>query len=308
MPGIGYAYKGERVDCPVCDSPDHETICRMDRRLKRLDTSLCGHCGLFFTNPMPTDAELDLYYRYQYRLDYQFALFRPRSRHMAKKNAEAVRRAEVLTPHIGDRAVRFLDFGCGSGELVRHMGASGHEAVGLEPGETYSKHGAEALKSDVIGPHARIDHGAWQAVDYGAGAFDVISALHVVEHLRDPLGALRAMHHWLAEDGILYLEVPNLQGYRLKGFENFHFAHVLGFSRDTLIYAASRAGFVVLESKSATSLLLRKRRPEDPAEPPDIDLAATVVRNRAEYGQPMKLKAYLSYHLARARYRLLQAG
>lgn len=307
VPGIGYAYVGESIDCPVCDSPDHETICRIDRRMKRLDTSLCSHCGLFFTNPMPTDAELNLYYRHQYRLDYQFALFRPRSRHMAKKQAEASHRAEVLAPHIGGRNLRFFDFGCGSGELVRFMGAAGHEAVGLEPGDIYSKHGADALKSDFIGPHARIDHGAWQNVDYGSGAFDVISALHVVEHLRDPLGALRSMHHWLADDGILYLEVSNILGYRLKGFENFHFAHVLGFSRDTLIFAAWRAGFVVAEEKSATSIIFRKRCGSDPAEPPDIDIAATAARSRIEYGRPVKLKAYLSYHLARARYRLLQA-
>ena len=257
---------------------------------------------------MPTDRELDQYYRNQYRLDYQFALFRPSGRHVARKEAEAARRFAALAPHLPEGGARFLDFGCGSGELVRRMGREGHEAVGLEPCETYSAHGSAALRSEMVGPHARIDHGAWQHVDYADGSFDAISALHVIEHLRDPIGALKVMHRWLAPDGVLYLDVPNLQGYELKGIENFHFAHVLGFSRDNLIHAAWRAGFAPLASESATSILFRKRRPDDPEGAPGIDLAGTAARNRAEHGRGTSIGAYLAYHLRRVRYRLLRAG
>lgn len=288
LPFTRYPYRGETVACPVCGAPGAETVARRDRRLKRLDTALCTECGLFFTNPMPTEAELAAYYRDTYRRDYQLAFLRPGSRHVAKKEAEAARRLAVLARHRDmTPPLRVLDFGCGSGELVRHMAGAGHDAHGFEPGVAYAAHAA-GLGS------VEIRTGRWSEMDYPEGGFDVITCLHVLEHLREPVAALGVMAGWLKPDGLLYLEVPDMQGYALKGFEHFHFAHVLGFSGDNLLLAAQRAGLGLAAREAPTSLVLSKAAPEAV-----IDLPATVARNRAEYGRGIGPATYLGYHLRR---------
>lgn len=299
IPFTRYDFTGRRVDCPVCGSAEHETIARLDRRLKRLETSLCGNCGLFFSNPMPNPEELAAYYREQYRADYQFAFARPGAKHVAKKRAEAARRYATLAPHFRKTKVTFLDFGCGSGELVQKFAEMGHVARGFEPGDAYAEFGAGLARQAEAGRDITIDRGLWQELDYASGSFDVITALHVIEHLAEPIAALRKIEVWLAPEGIAFIEVPNLQGYALKGFEHFHFAHVLGFSRDNLILAAAKAGLVVEEIVSATGLILRKRREGEAEIPTPIDLAATVEKNAADYGAPFALLPYLAHHARR---------
>ncbi|GIX13607.1 MAG: hypothetical protein KatS3mg118_1566 [Paracoccaceae bacterium] len=297
IPLLPYPFRGEPVPCPVCGSEQAEVIARIDRRLKRLTTVLCGHCGLFYSNPMPTQAELDAYYRHMYRRDYQFARSGPGARHVAKKEAEARRRHDALARRFDlSRPRRFLDFGCGSGELVRHFAAQGHAAHGFEPGVAYAAHAAGAGSVEIR-------TGSWAEMDYPEAHFDIITCLHVLEHLRDPVGALAAMARWLAPGGLIWVEVPDMQGYPLKGFERFHFAHVLGFSSDNLVLAGQRAGLGLVERLAPTSILFARGAPAA-----EIDLAATVARNRAEYGRGISLPAYLGHHarrvLRRARLRL----
>lgn len=302
LPFTGYPYHGETVACPVCRSGRRSPISRFDRRLKLLPTVMCDDCGLFFTNPMPTEAELDAYYRTQYRLDYQFALGRPGQRHMRKKQREAERRHATLAPFLPEAGARLLDFGCGSGELVRHFAARGHSATGLEPGADYARHAMETAPEKGA---FRIDNAPWREAAYPEGAFDVVTMLHVLEHLPDPVAALAAAHRWLAPEGLLLVEVPNMQGYALKCFERFHFAHVLGFSRDNLIHAARLASFEPAREFEPTSILFAKagRGPREAA----IDLEATAARNRAEYAKPIALAAYLKHHSRRLARRLSRA-
>jgi SAM-dependent methyltransferase len=210
IPLTPYSFQGDEVPCPVCGASGAEPMARIDRRLKRLTTVLCGTCGVFYTNPMPTQAELDAYYRDTYRRDYQF---------------------------------------------VRHFAVHGHQAHGFEPGVAYAAHAAGAGSVEIR-------TGTWAGMDYAEGSFDAITCLHVLEHLREPVAALRAMARWLTPDGLLYLEVPDMQGYELKGFEHFHFAHVIGFSSDNLVLAGKNAGLGVVERLKGTSILFSKAAPE----------------------------------------------
>ncbi len=294
IPFVPYRYEGERIDCPVCDAPERVVAATFDRRLKPLRTVVCTSCGLFYTDPMPTEAELSRYYADEYRADYQFAGLRPRHTHLRKKEREAERRLADIVLHCGDAPRRTLDFGCGSGELVHRLARAGHHAVGLEPGRAFSNFAA--TQAEGLGT-CRIDGGTWRDADYAPGSFDIITAYHVLEHLREPIAALRRIGEWLADDGRLFLEVPNMQGYPLKCFEHFHFAHVLGFSRDNLLLAAHRAGFTLVATKSGTSFVLRKSASGDQA--PAIDLAETVRRNVADYVRPVPWGDYALHHLKR---------
>jgi 2-polyprenyl-3-methyl-5-hydroxy-6-metoxy-1,4-benzoquinol methylase len=45
--------------------------------------------------------------------------------------------------------------------------------------------------------------------DEGTGAFEIVTCLNVLEHLRDPLTALRTLRSVLTEDGIVAIVVPD---------------------------------------------------------------------------------------------------
>ncbi len=289
LPLAPYPYRGVRGDCPVCGSPDHAPIARIDRRWKRLTTELCGACGLFFTDPMPTEAELAAYYARAYRLDYQGVLGRPPKRQARAKAREAEMRRAVIERRLAPApGARMLDIGCGAGDLVAALAAAGYDAHGLEPGEGFARAGAERLPG-------RIRQGGWAEA---AGAWDVVVCLHVLEHLPRPMAALAAMRRLLAPGGALYLEVPNMQHYEPKGTERFHFAHVLGFSGDTLKHAAARAGFRLLAEEQPTSLLLVDAADPRGREMP-VDLAATAAANRRDYGARLGPAGYLAYQAGR---------
>lgn len=281
-PFTPYPYEGERVACPNC-SGQSEAIANLDRKWKLLPTDVCTSCGLFFTNPMPREDELEDYYASTYRSTYKLVFTAVPDTYTEKRRAEADNRAGIIANLFDDAraAKRSLDLGCGLGTLVEALEKRGFDSYGFEPGELWSQH----LKND------RIVRGNWRNVDFAAGSFDLVSIIHVLEHLRAPLSCLGKVHKLLKDDGLLWVEVPDMQAYGTKGRKRFHFAHVLGFSRDNLIDAAFRCGFVpvkeitkeqIKKRRNQVSVVFRKALPGDSI---DIDLTGTANKNRREYGR-----------------------
>ncbi len=229
LPLTPYPYQGRRDACCLCGSGASLPLASHDRRLKRLTSVVCAGCGLVRTDPMPTEAELAAYYRWNYRADYQFVAGRPPRRHLQRTRAEAVRRADLLALPPG---ARVLDFGSGSGEFLAEGQRRGWTMLGVEPGESYAAH-ARGLGVRVL-----------PALDQAQGPFDAVTAHHVLEHLRDPLAALRALAALLAPGGVAYLSVPDMGPAPKPAFERLHFAHVHGFVPATLDLLAARAGLV----------------------------------------------------------------
>ncbi len=235
IPLTAYSYKGEAVSCNLCGSGHALTICRTDRRLKQLRTVCCEQCGLVRTDPMPTEAELEEYYAGEYRLDYQFALKgAPPRFHQTRSQREAEARFALLRPILSHGA-RLLDFGSGSGEFLGLAARAGLRVQGLEPGESFAAYSRKAHG-------VAVETGTWQQAEYAPGAFDVITANHVLEHLREPVSAMRQLASWLADEGVIHISVPNVMGERARSFHHFHFAHVHSFSPQTLLWAGMMAG------------------------------------------------------------------
>lgn len=249
LPLTAYPYDGEHIACPLCGHDTAKPVSGIDRRLKFLPTVVCEGCGLLYTNPMPTEAELDWYYRRLYRLDYQLVLS-PSKRHRRKRQREAARRIakldDLLAPGISS-----LDFGAGSGELVEAMCDLGFDAYGFEPGESYSSDARLRLGD-------RIETKLWKDIVH-VETFDLVTCYHVLEHLRDPLAALRAAAGWLKPNGLLHVEVPDTMAILdRKGFGGLHFAHVIGFNRHNLELLGAMAGFSALRVVAPTSIVFRK--------------------------------------------------
>jgi SAM-dependent methyltransferase len=101
---------------------------------------------------------------------------------------------------------RWLDIGCGRGELLNILNDSGIKGLGLEPNE-YSVSECRARGLEVI--HGDTTH--LETLDF-SGHFDVVSMMQVAEHLdiEDLVATVGQIASRLAPDGLLILEFPNI--------------------------------------------------------------------------------------------------
>ena len=234
LPFTPYPYRGERVACDLCGSTEVEVICEHDRRFKRLRTVACVGCGLMRTDPMPTAAEVAKYYEATYRWDYQFASRTPSRRHLGRSRREAAHRLEHLAPALRPGA-RILDFGSGAGVFLGMAAAAGFAVQGIEPGRDYANYAHDTFGVEVISD-------VWEHIDQPLGPFDVITTVEVLEHLRRPVQALRWLESLLADDGVIYVTVPNMAPTKRETFRLFHFAHLHNFTPTTLLWAGEVSG------------------------------------------------------------------
>lgn len=97
---------------------------------------------------------------------------------------------------------RSLDVGCGNGILLKYMEFLGYEAHGVE----ISEWAAEYARREVGATHVTTGT-LWDAA-YPDNHFGLVTVVHVLEHLDDPVRLLEEALRVLEPGGMLYVEVP----------------------------------------------------------------------------------------------------
>jgi SAM-dependent methyltransferase len=151
-------------------------------------------------------------------------------------------------------AGRVLDLGCGGGQVAAELRASGRFVVGVDrdpPAETTN----------------RVDRLVAADLDMGLpreaaeeGPFDIVLALDVLEHLRDPDRLLRELHDVCSPEATLVASIPNIGHWypRLRiGVGRFDYdhrgildaTHLRFFTWRSFSGLAYRAGWLVEERR-----------------------------------------------------------
>jgi SAM-dependent methyltransferase len=217
--------------CPLCG---HDRSTLFDRRVhfgRLVSNRLCARCGLVFQTPRMTAEEAEAHYAAEYRKTIQGS-----EGPIAKDlNFQAMRAGLLIHFLKGKvrRVERHLDIGCSAGILLQQIQqAYGAQETGVEPGDAYRRY----ARGQGLEVHASLDE-----VEAGGRRFDLVSLIHVLEHLPDPVGYLvKLREQVLAPGGRLLLEVPNLYFH-----DSFEFEHLYAFSRRTLNETLRKAGFQV---------------------------------------------------------------
>ncbi|MCK5114004.1 MAG: class I SAM-dependent methyltransferase [Phycisphaerae bacterium] len=100
------------------------------------------------------------------------------------------------------RTDRIIDYGCGSGLLVKYLCRAGYNAVGYDP---YSKeHGDPAVLESQ---------------------YDVLIAQDVIEHAADPREALKMLGSLVTPEGLIAIGTPNAAGIDFSHAAHIHPLH-----------------------------------------------------------------------------------
>jgi len=112
--------------------------------------------------------------------------------------------AGYLLPHLAD-GQRLLDVGCGPGtltvDLARRVGPTG-AVVGIDLSAAVVQEATGYATAQEVG-NVTFRTGDFRELDLAAGSFDVVHAHQVLQHLRDPVGALAAMGRLARPGGIV---------------------------------------------------------------------------------------------------------
>lgn len=221
--------------CWACGGTD-----TTDRHLAGFHVTECADCGLVF-QPLRTRADLVRLYGDEY-----FAVYEDDRAYDADERArwrEAERRLELVRRY--RPRGRLLEIGSAAGFFLAAARAAGYDVLGVEPSAQVARRSATRFGIEVR-PLTIED------AEIEGGAFDVVCAWHVLEHLPKPQPVLERLERALGSGGYLILEVPNIRSARAqrererwRPLDLRH--HVAQYTPGALDALLRRTGFAVVE-------------------------------------------------------------
>jgi len=267
--------------CPICGSVDRVTAYAgltdyLFGAPGVWTLHTCASCGLIYLDPRPAPQALHLVYTAAYAR--RKAPPGPPKQGLVSRVKAGVRRGYLANAYgygagVGllDRALglavplfpnwrerldhsvlqlraqpggHLLDVGCGVGILVETMGRLGWNAEGIDTDEE--------VVAVCRARGLRVTLGKLEEQHYPDNHFDVVTMMHVIEHVPDPVEMLREVRRILRPGGQVLMLTPNT---RSLGHQRFGMLwigldaprHLCLFSGALLATAAQRAGFVRAE-------------------------------------------------------------
>ncbi|QSR88279.1 class I SAM-dependent methyltransferase [Methylacidiphilum caldifontis] len=136
---------------------------------------------------------------------------------------------------------RILDYGCGRAHfLLRLYGWGFENLLGLDP---YIQN-PQRIKDSVV-----IKKGDYTQL---SGFFELIILNHVIEHLEEPLGVLKALSNHLSDKGTLIVNTPLVDSYGWRKFGNSWAMwdaprHLHLFTVKSMAIAAQKCGLKIVK-------------------------------------------------------------
>jgi 2-polyprenyl-3-methyl-5-hydroxy-6-metoxy-1,4-benzoquinol methylase len=200
----------EEAPCPLnCNSLDTKVLEGRDR-LHDLPGNFtvvrCQACGLARTSPRPTPFTIGYYYPPDYG-PYKGTIVSPE---VTTGSGEIKARIISFGKRLFDTKAaalpsmprgKMLEIGCASGSFLHAMAIKGWSVEGIEFSSDAAAT-ARALGYDVSA-------GSVETVEKPESSYDLVVGWMVLEHLHDPVGALRKIHLWSKPNAKLAISVPD---------------------------------------------------------------------------------------------------
>lgn len=220
------------IACPLCGAANNHT----EHTIEEVEIRNCDECGFVFALGGAAEDTEEGYYESMGGYERFLAVKRPEWRELF----------EGLARRTNGR--KLLEVGCARGYAM---------AVAREMG--WMPYGVEVSGEDVEFARSRLDlqvhHGTPADCTFDDASFDVVILWSVIEHISEPLPALRDCRRLLKPGALLSIATCNVGSVvaREAGREwsMYHLpGHVSFFMPATMRYALGNAGFEITELKT----------------------------------------------------------
>lgn len=223
--------------CIICGSEQAE----LRLMLPQYQIVECRQCTIMRLWPPPSPKTLQHFYNLAYytrHLNTWFSRLFMRFFHIYE--IKRVKFLRDLQP-VG----RFLDIGCGAGELLSDMAAAGYEVRGTEVSPAVFEAIPPAL-------HDHVTIGELEDCHFPDASFNLIMLSDVLEHSYNPRQMLKEAARILRRDGTIVISVPNWNDPDAHIFPRAYWhnldvpIHLWHFTATTLPQLGQRAGLKVV--------------------------------------------------------------
>jgi SAM-dependent methyltransferase len=226
----------ETTACPLCAGDAADPLVDASDPLadcpSRFHIVRCRACGLAYTNPRPRPDAIGQFY----------------PEHYIPHQERFSSRSDPFVTLLGAPPGRLLDFGCGAGALLQRLHHCGWHVTGVDRSPRVVRHVHQRLGLPAL-------LGSLPHPDLPPHSFAAVTMAESLEHVHDPLGALRAARDVLVPGGRLVISVPNLDSLAFRWFGSDWLGldvprHLTHFTPQTLRKILERAEFRVLRLRS----------------------------------------------------------
>jgi 2-polyprenyl-3-methyl-5-hydroxy-6-metoxy-1,4-benzoquinol methylase len=242
---------GERT-CRLCGHQGTRTI----RKLKKHTLQQCMQCRIIFLDPFPDDTETIYREDALNNAEYYDA-------NRAHDLASFGRRLAIVRRVTQQARGRVLDYGCSTGNFMEAARSAGYSVVGKE----LNRESIKLCKKKGFSVNTGIK----------PGAYNIVHASDVIEHVRDINAFLRELRGLAKDNGIVVISTPDYENFFARHTQVKPREHLYYFTKATLAEALHKAGFDVLYIKNFS----RKRSLDS------LLCSATTEQRRVRY--PLKL-------------------
>ena len=194
--------------CPLCGGTSWKTLAVPGRWIGpevygeltgKIGLMKCRSCGLRFINPRPSTEKLTEFYSGD-----------TYTCHEATGSSSAGAKADFVLNRIAeslpaDSPRSLLDYGAGGGAFLLHARDHDWKVKGFEPG----KRGLESCRKAGLDATDNLE-------ELARGEYGLVTMHHVFEHLANPIEVLYGIRPLLADQGRLFIEVPNANSLRAQ--------------------------------------------------------------------------------------------
>ena len=210
--------------CPLCGRMGHQIV----HLLEPVEIRRCGECGFVFARGGAQNASEEGYYD-------SMGGYEPFLEAKKREWYELFRDLAMRTP-----GRRLLEVGCARGDALAMARQFGWLPCGVE----VSRDDAAYARSEF---GLVVHHGTVETCPFEEGSFDAALMWSVIEHIADPLPALRACRRLLKPGGLLSIHTPNADSKVARDlgprWSMYHVpGHVSFFSPSTMRMALRKSG------------------------------------------------------------------
>jgi len=237
------------MKCPLCSSSNIENIyddknsCITNVNVYiPLSLQICNQCGFVYNKTSQTD-------KYKQSIENAYKEFTKNDFFsFPNQSAENIRTLKMIIKHLPKKEyINILEIGSNRGDMLYMIKENVPNAnvIGIDP----TKY--DELCVPTI-------HTFFNS-DMLSKTYDVVILQHVLEHMKDPFATIQSIKKIIRDNGILYIEVPDLFNSLQYCVEDFTLEHINYFSLQTLADVLS--GFHIIESDTYSFLrIISKQR------------------------------------------------